>query len=252
MSFEVSAGAYARFMGRFSEPLAAEFAELLGFRVDQRVLDVGCGPGALTRQFVQRLGAAAVSAVDPSASFVTAIRAAIPGIDVRQAAAENLPFADDEFDGAVAQLVVHFMTDPLAGLAEMTRVTRAGGLVAACVWDHAGGTGPLAVFWRAVTAIDSDARDESGLAGARAGHLAELFDQVGLRHVQASVLTVRVRFSGFDEWWEPLTLGVGPAGNYVAALDSQQRSALAAQCATLLPPGPFEIAASAWTAIGRV
>jgi SAM-dependent methyltransferase len=252
VSFEVSADAYARFMGRYSEPLAAEFAALLDLRDGQRVLDVGCGPGALTRQLVRHLGLAAVSAVDPSESFVTAISSGIPGIDARRASAETLPFADDEFDCSVAQLVVHFMTDPVAGLTEMARVTRPDGLIAACVWDHAGGTGPLSVFWRAVAAIDPDARDESGLAGAREGHLAELFAQAGLRQVQATVLTVRVDYGSFAQWWEPLTLGVGPAGNYVARLGPQQRSDLADQCAKLLPTGAIEIAASAWTAIGRV
>jgi SAM-dependent methyltransferase len=252
VSFEVSADAYARFMGRYSEPLSVQFAEQLDLREGQRVLDVGCGTGALTGQLVRRLRLAAVSAVDPSGSFVTAIRAGIPGIDVRRASAEMLPFADDEFDCSVAQLVVHFMADPVAGLTEMARVTRVDGLVAACVWDHAGGSGPLSLFWRAVAAIDPDATDESGLAGAGDGQLAELFSQAGLRHVQASMITVRVGYSGFDQWWEPLTLGVGPAGSYVARLGQEQRSELAAQCAKLLPPGPFEIAATAWTATGRV
>ena len=252
VSFEVTADAYSRFMGRYSVPLAEEFVELLGLRVGQRVLDVGCGPGALTAPLVRLLGLPAVAAVDPSESFVSAIRTGIPGIDVQRAAAEQLPFADNQFDAAVAQLVVHFMTDPVAGLTEMARVTRRDGVVAACVWDHAGGTGPLAVFWRAVNAIDPDVRDESGLAGARAGHLVELFERAGLSDVQSSVLTVRVRYSNFDEWWEPLTLGVGPAGKYVARLNAEQRSILAAQCATLLPAGSFEITASAWTALGRV
>src|SRR5664279_4628391 len=136
-------------MGRFSEPLATEFVALLGLRDGDRVLDVGCGPGALTRLLVQRLGAAAVSAVDPSESFVTAVRERIPGIEVYRAAAEDPPFADDRFDCAAAQLVVHFMTDPVAGLAEMARVTLPGGMVAACVWDHGTAAGPLSMFWRA-------------------------------------------------------------------------------------------------------
>ncbi len=251
MSFDVSADAYARFMGRYSEPLAVEFARLLDLRDGDHVLDVGCGPGALTRELVQRLGATAVAAVDPSESFVAAVRARIPGIEVHRAAAEQLPFADGRFDCTAAQLVVHFMKDPVAGLAEMARVTRSGGLVAANVWDHGGGTGPLTLFWDAVRALDPDARDESGLAGAREGHLAALFEQAGLRNVESTLLTVHSDFAGFDEWWEPLTLGVGPAGQYVARLDAQQRTALAAQCATLLPEGPFEITASAWTVLGR-
>ena len=215
-------------------------------------MDVGCGPGALTWQLVRRLGVPAVSAVDPSESFVAAIRGRIPGLDVHRGAAEHLPFEDGRFDCAAAQLVVHFMTDPVAGLAEMARVTRSGKLVAACVWDHAGGTGPLSVFWDAVAALDPDAHDESGLAGAREGHLAELLEQAGLRDVESSLLTVHSGFGNVDEWWEPMTLGVGPAGNYVARLDAERRSVLKTQCAQLLPEGPFEITASAWTALGRV
>ena len=252
MSFDVSADAYTRFMGRYSEPLAAQFVESLDLGDGHRVVDVGCGPGALTWQLVQRLGVPAVSAVDPSESFVAAVRDRIPGIDVRRATAEQLPFDDGRFDRAAAQLVVHFMTDPVAGVAEMARVTRSGGLVAACVWDHGGGAGPLTVFWNAVKTLDPDARDESGLAGAREGHLAALFERAGLRSVESTLLTVRSGFGGFDEWWEPMTLGVGPAGKYVAGLDAEQLSALRAQCAKLLPEGPFEMTASAWTALGRV
>ena len=251
MSFDVSADAYSRFMGRFSEPLAAEFIALLGLRAGERVLDVGCGPGAMTRLLVRRLGRAAVSAVDPSESFVTAVRERVPGIDVYRAAAEDLPFADDRFDCAAAQLVVHFMTDPVAGLAEMARVTRPGGLIAACVWDHGTGAGPLSVFWRAVHALDPDAKGEATMAGAREGHLAGLFEQAGLHEVESTVLTVRVGFPTFENWWEPFTLGVGPAGVYVAQLDATRRADLVAECAKLLPEAPFASTASAWTALGR-
>ena len=141
MSFNVSADAYMRFMGRYSEPLATQFADLAGVRGGQRVLDVGCGPGALTAELVNRAGADAVSAVEPSASFLDAARDRLPGVDIKQSAAEQLPFPDAGFDAALAQLVVHFMADPVTGLREMGRVTRPGGLVAACVWDHAAGAG---------------------------------------------------------------------------------------------------------------
>ncbi|MEV6932610.1 class I SAM-dependent methyltransferase [Dactylosporangium sp. NPDC051485] len=250
MSFEVAADAYGRFMGRYSEPLATQFA---GFAEGGRTLDVGCGTGALTAELVARLGHELVAAADPSAAFVAAARARLPEVDIRRAAAEDLPFAGGEFDAALAQLVVHFMADPVAGLREMARVTRPGGVVAACVWDHAGGGGPLAAFWTAARQLDPQARDESGLAGARHGHLAELFAAAGLRDVEETSLTVRTTFAGFDDWWEPFTLGVGPAGDYVKGLDAARRDALRARCATLLPRhGPIEITASAWTASGRV
>ena len=251
MSFNVSADAYMRFMGRYSEPLAAQFADLAGVRQGQRVLDVGCGPGALTAELVRRTGADAVSAVEPSASFAAAARKRLPEVDVRLAAAEQLPFPDTAFDAALAQLVVHFMADPVAGLREMGRVTRPGGVVAACVWDHAGGRGPLSAFWSAVRELDPTADDESDLAGVREGHLAQLFAQAGLDGTQVTMLTVRARYSGFEQWWEPFTLGVGPAGAYLASLDEDHRAALREQCLRLLPAGPVEVTATAWAAVSR-
>src|SRR5207302_4089810 len=149
-------------------------------RDGQRLLDVACGPGALTAELVNRAGPEAVSAVEPSGSFAAAARERLPGVDIRQAAAERLPFGDAAFDAALAQLVVHFMADPVAGLREMGRVTRPGGVVAACVWDHAGDRGPLTEFWRAVRELDPAARDESGLAGVGEGDLVRLFAEAGL------------------------------------------------------------------------
>ena len=249
--FHVGAGAYLRFMGRYSEPLAAQFADLAGAGHEQRLLDVGCGPGALTAELVSRAGADAVSAVEPAASFAAAVRERLPGADVRLAAAEQLPFPAGTFDAALAQLVVHFMADPVQGLREMGRVTRPGGVVAACVWDHAGGRGPLAVFWSAVRALDPAADDESGLAGVREGDLATLFAQAGLSGIQAGTLTVHVRRASFGQWWEPFTLGVGPAGAYVASLTPEHRAALREQCRSLLPAGPVEVSATAWAATSR-
>jgi SAM-dependent methyltransferase len=246
VKFNVAADSYTRFMGRFAEPLAAPFAEFAGVRAGQRALDVGSGPGALTAYLVEHLGAGSVAAIDPSASFVATLRARFPAVDVRSGVAEQLPFGDDGFDATLAQLVVHFMTDPVAGLAEMARVTRPAGVVAACVWDHGGGTGPLATFWRAVHDLDPAARDEADLPGAREGHLAQLSEAAGLRRIESSVLTVSVWFETFADWWEPFTLGVGPAGAYVVQLDERRRERLRARCEQLLPTAPFPVDASAW------
>ncbi len=174
MSFNVAAESYDRFMGRYSTLLSPQLADLAGVAVGQTVLDVGCGTGALTAELVRRLGTGNVVAVDPSEPFVTATRGRHPGVDVRLASAERLPFDDDSFDASLAQLVVHFMDDPRAGIAEMRRVTRPGGVIVACVWDHAGERGPLSVFWRAAHSLDARTIDESRLAGARRGHLVEL------------------------------------------------------------------------------
>lgn len=252
MCFAVSADAYDRFMGRYSVPLAPQLADFAGVAAGQRVLDVGCGPGALTGELVRRLGPAAVSAVDPSEPFVAAARERHPGVSVQRAAAEQLPFEDQEFDAVLAQLVVHFMSEPVVGLREMARVTREHGVVAACVWDHAGGGGPLSAFWAAARELDPDVEDESLLAGAREGHLAELLQTAGLREIEESALSVDVEHSSFEEWWEPFTLGVGPAGAYAAGLDAQRQARLRERCRELLPAAPFVLSARAWAARGRV
>ncbi len=251
MTFAVDPDAYDRFMGRYSMPLAPLFADAAGVAGGGPVLDVGCGPGALTAELVRRLGAPAVVAVDPSEPFAAAARRRHPGVRVERAAAEALPFPDDSFGAALAQLVVHFMQDPVAGVREMARVTRPGGVVAACVWDHAGERGPLTHFWRAARSLDPGTRDESRLAGARRGSLAELAARAGLADVEEGELTVRVQHPGFDEWWTPFTAGVGPAGAHVAALDPRRRDELRERCRTLLPEGPFTLTAVAWVARGR-
>ena len=250
MTFNVAADAYDRFMGRYSIPLAPRFAALAGVVAGQRVLDVGCGPGALTAELVLRVGAAAVDAVDPSEPFVAAARERHPGVSVQRASAEHLPFADRMFDAALAQLVVHFMADPVAGLREMARVTRRDGVVAACVWDHAGGRGPLSGFWDAARELDPDVADESQLAGAREGHLGELFDAAGLREIEETSLEVSAEHPTFDEWWEPFELGVGPAGASTARLDPERRAALRERCRERLPDAPFVVTARAWAARG--
>lgn len=251
MAFDVAADLYGRFMGRYSEPLADEFVELAGVRRGMRALDVGCGPGVLTARLAGRLGPEAVAAVDPSAPFVASARARCPGVDVREARAEELPFDDGTFDATLAQLVVHFMSDPVAGLHEMGRVTVAGGVVSACVWDHAGERGPLSTFWEAVRDVDPDAQNESLLPGVREGELAELATAAGLREVDAGELSVRVPYSSFEEWWAPYTLGVGPAGDHVARLDDAGRDRLRSRCAELLPDGAFEVEAFAWTVLAH-
>lgn len=251
MSFNVPPDAYARFMGRFSVPLGHVFADFAGVRAGQRVLDVGCGPGALTVELAQRVGAQAVAAIDPSPSFVAELRARLPEIDLRTGSAEHLPFPDASFDAAVAQLVVHFMDNPVRGLAEMARTTRPGGVVAACVWDHDGRRSPLSLVWGALLELVPDAVDESGLPGARRGHLEELATLAGLEDVTGGVVEVRVSFDDFDEWWEPYTFGIGPLGVCVAGLDEQQRSLVRLRCAALLGPAPFTIAAHAWAVRAR-
>jgi SAM-dependent methyltransferase len=251
VSFNVAADAYDRFMGRYSVPLASPFADFALIEPGQRVLDVGCGPGALTVELVERLGVDAVSAVDPSEQFVAAVQTRAPGVSVQRSGAERLPFDDGTFDASVAQLVVHFMDDPVAGLREMSRVTGSGGVVAACVWDHAGGRGPLSTYWDAARAVDGDVRDESALAGARGGHLGELFRAAGLVDVEEGIVSAEVEHASFESWWEPYTLGVGPAGRYLRGLSGAQQEELRQRCRESLPAAPFIQPAVAWAARGR-
>ena len=250
MSFRVPPESYDRFMGRYSVLLAPKMASFAGIAGSQRVLDVGCGPGALATELVRRLGPAAVTAVDPSERFVDAARQRLPGVTVEMASAERLPFPDRSFDAAIAQLVVHFMDDPVAGLAEMARVTRPRGVVCACVWDHAGGRGPLGTFWAAARELDPGVNDESGLAGAREGHLEELLDAAGLHEIEATALDVSVEHRTFDDWWGSFALEVGPAGQYMAGLDSRRQANLRGLWRDRLPSEPFVVTGRAWAARG--
>ena len=252
MSFDVAAQSYDRFMGRYSVPLASVFADWALPAAAVTVLDVGCGPGALTTVLVDRLGAPNVTAVDPSEPFVLAARSRLPGVDVRQASAEKLPFPDDAFDATLAALVVHFMSDPLAGAREMVRVTRPGGVVSACVWDLGGQRAPQSVFFRAMKDATGSGGDETDRVGARAGQLEDLFRTAGCSDVTGTELTVVVPHGSFDEWWDPYTLGVGPPGQQLAALDDADRERVREAARRLLPPAPFSLTVTAWAARGTV
>ncbi len=233
-------------MGRYADPLAAQFMRFAGVSAGDEVLDVGCGPGALIAHLLS-IGAE-VTGIDPSPPFVDGVRMRFPDVDVRQGTAEELPYDSDTFDFALAQLVVHFMMDPVAGIRQMARVTRGGGVVAACVWD--GPTGALAPFWDAVHVVDPDAEDEALLSGAKRGHLTELFNAAGLREAEESPVSVDVVHPTFDEWWEPYTFGIGPAGEYVGQLDDDGRAGLESVARERLGSGPFTVTATAWAARG--
>lgn len=251
-SFLAPAQGYDALMGRYLPTLAPAFADAAGVGPHQRVLDVGCGPGGLTRELVDRTGAANVAAIDPSGPFVQACRDRHPDVDVRAGVAEQLPFADDEFDAALACLVAGFMSDAAAGIAEMARVTRPGGVVAACFWDLPR-MEMLARFWAGVAESAGAGRGEVGLLGSREGDLSALLAGAGLDDVHEVGLDAHAGYSGFDDWWRPLTLGIGPAGMYVRSLDDVQRRAVRAACRRQFtdPDQPFTLHARAWCAVGR-
>ena len=242
VNFAVSADSYDRFMGRYSAQLSPQLADLAGVEAGQRALDVGCGSGMLTAELVARLGPGAVSAVDPSESFVAAVRERHPGVDVHQCGAEEMPFADATFDAALAQLVISFMTDPVAGLREMARVTRPGGVIAVCMWDLAGGRAPISPFWKAALQLDPGAQGERRMVGGREGEIVELFETTGLADVSQTALSSTIEHPTFDDWWHPFGLGVGPVGTYMDGLDDAHRDALRDRCRELLGDGPVHVA----------
>lgn len=249
--FEVAADSYDRFMGRYSMPLAAHFIEFAGVQPGWKVLDVGAGPGALTTPLVEMLGAESVVAADPSPPFVEANRERHPGVDVRLAGAEDMPFADDAFDAALAQLVVQFMDDPVRGITEMARVTKPGGVVAACVWDFGTGRSPLSAIWAAAIEAEPSLEGEGDRIGVKQGQLASVFEQAGLDAVEESEVAVTVEHESFEAWWEPMTLGVGPAGAWLARQTPDAQRRVRERCREMYPDAPGMRTAVAWAARGR-
>lgn len=251
MQFAAPAEHYDRFMGRYAPTLTAALADAAGVRPGMRVLDVGCGPGGLASELGARVGPANVAAIDPAPQFVGACRERNPGADVREGVAEALPWADGEFDAVLSSLVIAFMRDPDAGVREMARVTRREGTVAACMWDTtAGGMTMLRTFWTAVRTIDPRARGERAMAGTAEGDIAERFERAGLEQVVGGALTAHAEYASFDDFWEPFTFAVGPAGHHLSSLSEQQQAAVREACRAALPEGPFSLDARAWYARG--
>ncbi len=253
-----AADAYDRHVGRYGPTLAAALIEFAGVEPGQRALDVGCGPGALTTALARHLGAANVCAADPSEPFAAACGSRLPGVAVVVAAAESLPYPDGSFDVALSQLVVNFLTDAGAGVREMARVTRSGGVVAACVWDYAGEMTLLRAFWDAAREIDPEgaaAVDEGAtMSWCSERELAGLWAGAGLRDVRTGQLEARAAYTGFDQLWSPLPTGVAPSGAYCKALDDDRREALREAYRRRLGvgTGPFELTARAWAVAGVV
>jgi SAM-dependent methyltransferase len=257
-TFRKSADAYDRHIGRYAPRLAAALIEFAGIQPEMRALDVGCGPGALTTALAERLGAANVCGAEPSEPFAEACRARLPEVQVVVAPAESLPFGDGAFDAALSQLVVNFMRDAEAGVDEMVRVTRPGGVVASCVWDYAGEMTLLRAFWDAAHEVDPEraAAADEGLVmrWCGEGELAELWRTAGLRRVRFAPLVARATYADFDDLWAPLLTGVAPSGAFCMSLDEDRRAALRDAFQRRLGVGdaPFELTARAWAVAGTV
>ncbi len=251
MEFASPAEKYDRFMGRYTTSLAPAFADAAGVSEGMRVLDVGCGPGGLTHELAHRVGAEKVAAIDPAPQFAAACRQRHPGADVREGVAEALPWDDGSFDATLASLVVAFMRDADEGVREMARVTRSGGTVAACMWDIAGeGMTMLSTFWTAARTLDPDVVGERVRPGVTQGDLGERFRRAGLGDVMEGSVEARVDYADYDDFWQPFTFGVGPAGQYLASLPAERQAQMREACRERLPDGPFTLAARAWYARG--
>jgi len=251
--FEISGDAYDRFMGRYSRELAPVFADFAGIEAEQRVLDVGCGSGVLTEELARRVGAEHVAGADPS-PLLEACAQRVPGAELKTASAESLPWPEDSFDAALAQLVVHFMSVPTVGAAEMRRVTRPGGVAAACTWDFDGGMPLLGLFWQSVRAFDAEADADSATTPFGQRELETLWQDSGLSGVESAGLEVSTRYKDFDELWGSFLLGAGPAGQHALSLSPERQTAVREEYFRRLgePEGSFTLDARAWAVRGRV
>lgn len=257
--FRASAG-YESYMGRWSRLLAGKFIEFAGVKEGERALDVGSGTGSLAAALERALPSVEVVGVDPSAEFVEFARQSCASERARfeLGDAQALRFPDAAFDAAMALLVINFVPDHRKALAEMRRVTRAGGKVAACVWDYGAGMQSLRIFWDEAVALDPAiaAKDERHMKLSHAGELGALWESAGLLAVEERALAIEQRFQSFDDYWHPFLGGVGPGGAYVASLSQERRAQLAARLKRRIlaerPDGPFVLPASAWCVKGRV
>lgn len=238
-------------MGRYTSSLAPAFADAAGVVDGMKVLDVGCGPGGLTGELARRVGPENVGAIDPAPQFVAACRERHPGADVREGVAEALPWPDGLFDATLSSLVVAFMRDADHGVREMARVTRSGGAVAACMWDVAGGgMTMLSMFSAAARKLGLEVTGERSRPGVLQGDLGQRFRGAGLQDVVEGELEAHADYADFDDFWEPFTFAVGPAGEYLASLPTDQQARLREACKTAVPAGPFSLTARAWYARG--
>jgi SAM-dependent methyltransferase len=238
-AFRVGGDAYDDFMGRYARSLAPLFADFAGVRSGMHVLDVGAGTGALTAELVAR--GASAAAVDPSPEFVSVLRERFPDLEVHEASAESLPFEDGAFDAALAQLVVAFMSDAPAAVAEMARVARR---VAVCMWGVAE-VQMFAAIDRAAAAIGAS-RGGEPRRYRTAQELRDLLAPHG--EVESAELDVSAAYRDFDEFWQAMDRGVGPAGQWMASLDAEARERTRDELSRQLgsPQGPFELDARAF------
>jgi SAM-dependent methyltransferase len=254
-----TAGAYERFMGRWSRVLAPLVVNFAGVRDGDHVVDVGCGTGALAEALLAVAPSSHLIGIDRSEAYIVeARRRARSGtarFDVGDA--QRLPLADASVDRALSVLALNFVPDPARAASEMVRVTRRGGTVCAAVWDYGRGMEMLRVFWDEAIALDPacGARDERHMPLCREGELGALWREVGLDDVVERPLVIDTGFASFDDFWSPFLDQQGPAGAYVAGLSgvdvSRLRDALQSRLAPRGGDVPLPLRARAWAVRGR-
>lgn len=253
------ASAYELFMGRWSRELARSLVLWLDVPPERHWLEAGCGTGALTSRILELRSPASVVATEPSEPFLAHARASLPDPRVRfaVAGAGQLPARPGGYDVVVSSLVLNFLPDPAAALAEMRNLAASGGTVGACVWDYADGMQFLRRFWDAAAELDPAVRqfDEGDrFPICSATGLETAFRQAGFSGVEVDAIEIPTRFRDFDDYWRPFVGGPGPAPGYVSSLSPERRRALAARLEETLPrqeDGSIHLTARAWAARAR-
>jgi SAM-dependent methyltransferase len=250
-----SGDSYEAYMGRWSRPIAARFLDWLELPDGLDWLEVGCGTGALSSAIVAQCDPRSLIAIDPSDGFLTKARQQVddPRVEFKVADAETLPLAAASRDVVVSGLVLNFVPDRLKALCEMKRVTRPGGTVGFYVWDYpGGGVEFMRAFWKAATSLDSGARDlteDRRFPFCTPDGLKAVAEEAGLMPVDWTGIESPSVFRDFDDYWQPFTLGAGPAPGYCASLDPDARQRLKDRLSASLPrskDGAIALGTRAW------